>query len=119
MRNGVPAWITEAWQAEDVRRALALTPLGKVFGQLEHGLITVQEFADQVNRIVGAPTEGPRGGGMMSFQAWMRAVDSAVQAEVGLSVHDLADANFRDWYEDGVSPSEAAVDVLADNGWER
>lgn len=53
MRNGVPAWITEAWQAEDVRRALALTPLGKVFGQLERGLITVREFADQVNRIVG------------------------------------------------------------------
>lgn len=53
MRNGVPAWITEAWQAEDERRALALTPLGKVFGQLERGLITVREFADQVNRIVG------------------------------------------------------------------
>lgn len=31
----------------------------------------------------------------LSFQAWMRAVDNAVIAEVGLSVHDLADANFR------------------------
>jgi hypothetical protein len=43
-----------------------------------------------------------------TFEEWMRAVDQAVQMKVGLSVHDLADAPFRDWYDDGVSTTTAA-----------
>lgn len=43
-----------------------------------------------------------------SFEEWMKAVDAAVQAKVGLSVHDLADCCFRDWYDDKVSPASAA-----------
>lgn len=43
-----------------------------------------------------------------SFKAWMRAVDRAVQAKVGLSLSDLSDQPYADWYADGVSPKQAA-----------
>jgi hypothetical protein len=42
------------------------------------------------------------------FGAWMEAVDDAVQATCGASVHDLADCPFADWFDDGLSPREAA-----------
>jgi hypothetical protein len=42
------------------------------------------------------------------FGAWMDAVDDAVQADCGASVHDLPDCPFADWFGDGVSPREAA-----------
>ena len=53
----------------------------------------------------------------MTFAQWMRAVDEAVQATAGLSVHDLADQPFRDWYEDGLTPQEAAEETLIDEGF--
>jgi hypothetical protein len=42
------------------------------------------------------------------FDRWMEAVDEAVQALCGASVHDLADCCFADWFADGLSPREAA-----------
>jgi hypothetical protein len=42
------------------------------------------------------------------FDAWMEAVDNAVQALCGASVHDLPDCPFADWYADGWTPKEAA-----------
>ena len=38
----------------------------------------------------------------------MKDVDSAVGAICGLSVYDLPDCCFRDWYDDGVSAVGAA-----------
>ena len=38
----------------------------------------------------------------------MEAVDEAVLASCGASVHDLPDCPFCDWFDDGVSPREAA-----------
>ena len=43
-----------------------------------------------------------------SFDEWMKAADAACEAKAGLSIHDLSDCPFMDWYEDGVSPSSAA-----------
>ena len=43
-----------------------------------------------------------------SFEEWMKDVDAAVSARIGLSVHDLADCCFRDWYDAGVSAKSAA-----------
>lgn len=43
-----------------------------------------------------------------SFDAWMELVDRAVQKRTGLSIHDLEDQPFADWYEDGISPDAAA-----------
>ena len=52
----------------------------------------------------------------LSFEDWMREVERAVQQRVGLSVHDLADVPFMDWYEDGVSPRSAAARAIRSAG---
>ena len=41
-----------------------------------------------------------------SFNEWMAKVDKIVERKLGVSVHELPDMNFRDPYEDGVSPEE-------------
>lgn len=53
-----------------------------------------------------------------SFDAFMKAVDAAVIATVGLSVHDLADYAFYDAFEAGESAKSVAKAVLAEAGWE-
>lgn len=52
-----------------------------------------------------------------TFEAWMAAVDRAVEAKVGLSASDLADIAYRDLYDSEVSPTEAAAEALAGEGW--
>lgn len=42
------------------------------------------------------------------FQVWMNDVDSRVKQSAGLSVHDLPDCCFADWFESGVKPQAAA-----------
>jgi len=43
-----------------------------------------------------------------TFEVWMDAVEKAVQAKTGLSLSDLPDSNYRDWYEDGMTAKGAA-----------
>lgn len=52
-----------------------------------------------------------------AFDAWMTRVDQAVTRKTGLSVHDLADQCFADWFEDGLTPAQAARLALADEGF--
>lgn len=54
----------------------------------------------------------------MTFEQWMKAVDREVEAIIGLSVHDLADADFRSWFEDEMEPEEAAAYLLEAEGLE-
>lgn len=42
------------------------------------------------------------------FDRWFAEVDRKVRGLCGLSVHDLADMPFYDWFEDGVSALSAA-----------
>lgn len=44
----------------------------------------------------------------IDFQVWLEKVDAAVWASVGVSVHDLPDCTFRDWFEDELTAGEAA-----------
>lgn len=46
------------------------------------------------------------------YDAWMREVDREVIARTGLSIHDLEDQPFRDWYRDEMSPREAAETAI-------
>lgn len=46
------------------------------------------------------------------FDEWMKKVDAKVSKRVGMSVHDLPDVPFRDWYEDGKSPKAAATKAI-------
>jgi len=54
---------------------------------------------------------------MSDFERWMREVDREVRAISGVSVHDLADCPFRDWFEDGESAQDAAQMALENEGW--
>lgn len=52
-----------------------------------------------------------------AFDAWMAKVDAACLKACGLSIHDLSDCCFMDWFEDGVSPLSAAKRAIrAENG---
>ena len=48
----------------------------------------------------------------MSFKKWMKLVDMLVWKMVGCSVYDLPDQLFLNWYEDGITPTEAAARVV-------
>ena len=52
--------------------------------------------------------------GEAAFKAWMKKVNASVMCSVGLSVHDLPDACYRDWFENGVSPEDAASHIVAE-----
>ena len=43
----------------------------------------------------------------ISFEEWMKLVDRQVEAQTGMSVHDLEDCSFRDWYDENVSSARA------------
>ena len=51
----------------------------------------------------------------LTFEQWKRQVDSAIGEVCGLSSDDLADCTYRDWYDSGVSPSDAAQLALEEN----
>ena len=44
----------------------------------------------------------------MTFEQWMRQVDDLTWQQAGCGTNDLPNASYRDWYEDGLSPDEAA-----------
>jgi hypothetical protein len=52
-----------------------------------------------------------------TFEQWMAKVDAVLVRTCGLTSGDLADWMYGDAYDDGVSPREAAQEVLAENGW--
>lgn len=49
------------------------------------------------------------------FALWLALVDRRVGRMVGLSLFDLADVTLRDWFDDGMSPREAAEEALAND----
>jgi len=54
----------------------------------------------------------------MGFEKWMEKVDAVIGRLVGgLSHEDLADQTWRDWYNDGVTPKEAAEMALEYEGF--
>jgi len=52
----------------------------------------------------------------MKFDEWMREVDSHVGSLVMLSVHDLPDAPWWDYWHDGLEPADA-VTAAVDDGY--
>jgi hypothetical protein len=42
------------------------------------------------------------------FRAWMQKVNHEVELLCGMSSDDLPDVCYRDWFDDGVTPSRAA-----------
>jgi len=54
----------------------------------------------------------------LTFEQWMKAADLACMAKAGLSLLDLPDVPFRDFYEDEMAPADAADEALVEAGWE-
>lgn len=44
----------------------------------------------------------------ISFAEWMKQADHACYAKAGLSIYDLDDCPYRDWYDGRVTPRGAA-----------
>jgi len=47
-----------------------------------------------------------------TFEQWMKLVDKAVEAKIGMTTMDLPDIDFYDAYENGKSPSTTAVKCI-------
>jgi len=52
----------------------------------------------------------------MNFEDWMLKVDELVQDGNGVSIHDLPDQLYRDFYEDGLSPAEMVQLIIISEG---
>lgn len=50
----------------------------------------------------------------LDFDTWMRKVNGCVAERCGLSADDLPDKPYRDWYDSGMTPQDAAVEVISD-----
>jgi len=48
----------------------------------------------------------------MDYKNWMRCVDALCRTKIGLSIHDLPDMPFRDWFDDGYTPKDAVREAL-------
>lgn len=57
------------------------------------------------------PTSDP------TFEAWMKEVDEFLLAEAMVNHHDLADQTYRDWFDSGMAPAEAAIEALNNEGF--
>jgi|GEM_PF-2858248 len=51
------------------------------------------------------------------FAVWLHALNRVVQRRVRLSFDDLEDWDYWSSYDAGESPKDAALEMLADNGW--
>ena len=47
-------------------------------------------------------------GGHIGFEAWLIVADREVSRKAGVGLLDLPDVALRDWYDDGITPREAA-----------
>lgn len=52
-----------------------------------------------------------------TFEEWLEQVDSELNRQCGLSHNDLADQCWHDWYDDEMSPEEAAIECLENEGF--
>jgi hypothetical protein len=79
---------------------------GYIAPRLGSGLMRAVEVDLSHPALKEIPEEAPSH--PTDFDRWMEAVDAAVEALAGVSVHDLPDLCYRDLYDDGTSRREAA-----------
>ena len=49
-----------------------------------------------------------------TYEKWYAETNAACERMFGLSLPDLPDCRYRDWYDDGVEPEVAAKDAWAE-----
>tara|TARA_Y100000114_G_C11698500_1_gene297248 strand:- start:175 stop:399 length:225 start_codon:yes stop_codon:yes gene_type:complete len=55
--------------------------------------------------------------GWNDYDTWLQECDKIVSSKIGLSLHDLPDANWGDYHSDGQTPSDA-VQCAYDDYWQ-
>jgi len=52
---------------------------------------------------------------MNSFETWLKQCDRVTRARLhGISLHDMVDASWMDYFEDGLSPEDAVESAIND-----
>lgn len=51
------------------------------------------------------------------FNPWFAKVDKIITDTTGLTAHDWPDQCYSEWFDDGMSPEEAAREALDNIGW--
>lgn len=46
-----------------------------------------------------------------AFRSWMRAVDQVLLRKYDVTHLDLPDPTWRDWFDDGLTPSQAVAEI--------
>ena len=78
---------------------------------------TVQMILDQYSHVLESKKKSRKGlAEAQSFQQWFSSVNDFVSAQLGVDVRDLPDRPYHDWYDDGISPREAARMVVDEEG---
>lgn len=50
----------------------------------------------------------------LTFNQWLKAVDSILEDAVGFGHDHLRDCNWRDLFDDGITPKEATEEIISD-----
>jgi hypothetical protein len=50
------------------------------------------------------------------FKTWLAQCDKIVASKLGVGLHDMPDANWRDYYDDGLTPHDAC-DCAFEDQW--
>lgn len=53
----------------------------------------------------------------MDYGTWFARVNRQVVRISGVGADDLPDQSWRDWFDDGMTPNEAAREALANEGF--
>ena len=84
-----------------------------LIGRILEGIRKKEEDSDLQMYATEPPgAMGEDDGERVSFEKWMKKLDALFSAKLGLSIHDVEDMPFRDWYDSGMSPEEAFPDVM-------
>jgi hypothetical protein len=51
------------------------------------------------------------------FSPWFEKVDAIITATTGLGALDWTDQTYSEWFDDGMTPEEAAKEALENIGW--
>lgn len=62
--------------------------------------------------VTGAIERGEGVVGVSAFGQWLDKVDELIKKALNVSLHDLPDFNYRDWYDTKVKPATAAKRVV-------
>lgn len=54
----------------------------------------------------------------IEFDQWLNRVDDECRKVLGLSIHDLPDETWRDWYDAGYTAHEALVEAGENQGFD-